>query len=195
MMRKATVERKTTETDIKLSLEIDGTGKYDVKTGVGFFDHMLELFIRHAQFDCKAVCNGDIHVDAHHTVEDVGIVFGLALKEAMGTKEGITRYGEISMPMDEALINVSMDISGRPFFVYNVQMDKMKTGDFDAELCEEFFRSLSFNAGITMHINLLYGTNTHHIIEGVFKGVAHAIKNALKIDPEIKGVLSTKGVL
>lgn len=194
-MREASTKRKTNETDIALKLNVDGQGSYKVDTGVGFFDHMLELLFKHAQFDCELLCKGDLNVDAHHTVEDCGIALGQALSAAMGSKEGIVRYATQFIPMDEALVVASLDISGRPFLVYNVELKKQTTGAFDAELCEEFFRALSVNAGLTLHINMQYGSNTHHIVEAAFKAVGHVLRKALRIDPSIKGVLSTKGVL
>lgn len=196
MIREANVERKTQETEITLKLLVDGTGQYKVETGVGFFDHMMALLIRHARFDCELHCKGDTQVDAHHSVEDCGIVLGEALRAALGDKAGSARYASLSLPMDEALVDVSLDVSGRPYFVYNVELDKKRTGEFDAELCEEFFRALAMNAGLTLHINLRYGSNTHHIVEAVFKGVAHALRRALAVDEGLRGeVLSTKGVL
>jgi len=196
LKREANIERKTQETEVALKLLLDGSGKYQVDTGIGFFDHMMALLIRHARFDCELHCKGDTYVDGHHSVEDCGIVLGEALKAALGDKAGIARYASLSLPMDEALIDVSLDVSGRPYFVYNVELEKKRTGDFDAELCEEFFRAVAMNAGLTLHINLRYGKNTHHIVEGVFKGVAHALRRALAMDEGLCGeVLSTKGVL
>lgn len=195
MTRKSTVTRNTNETKIALALNLDGSGTYAVETGVGFFNHMLELFSKHAQFDLDLRCEGDLDVDAHHTVEDCGIALGSAIKEALGGKEGIRRYATQFVPMDETLVMVSLDISGRPFLTYNVELEKAKTGTFDAELCEEFFRALAVNAGLTLHINLQYGNNTHHIIEAAFKACGRALREAVSIDPAIKGVMSTKGVL
>lgn len=194
-MRTSQVERKTNETEIALTLALDGGGNYEIDTGVGFFDHMLDLFAKHAQFDLKLCCKGDLHVDAHHTVEDCGIALGTAIREALGDKYGIRRYATQFVPMDETLVMVSLDISGRPFLEYRVELEKAKTGTFDAELCEEFFRALAVNAGLTLHISLQYGRNTHHIIEAVFKACARALREAVSVDPGIEGVMSTKGVL
>ncbi len=166
-----------------------------MNTGVGFFDHMLALFKKHAQFDLDLTCEGDLAVDAHHTVEDCGIVLGQALKEALGGKESIRRYSTQFVPMDEALVMVSLDISGRPFLSYNMDLAKTKTGDFDTELCEEFFRALAMNAGVTLHINQQYGKNTHHIIEAAFKALGRALREAASIDKSTAGVMSTKGML
>lgn len=194
-MRSSSVKRKTFETDISLSLNIDGTGIYDISSGVGFFDHMMALFAKHGGLDLTIDCDGDLHVDAHHTVEDIGIVLGQAYKEALGDKNGIVRYGQMFLPMDEALALVCVDISGRPFLVYDVDMEVPFTGDFDALLMEEFLRAFAFNAGITLHVKLMYGKNTHHILEAVIKGLARALKQAAAIDPNVKGVPSTKGSL
>lgn len=195
MTRKCTIARKTGETDINMEISLDGSGVYQVETGVGFFNHMLDLLFKHAMMDAELFCKGDIQVDAHHTVEDCGIVLGEAIKTALGDKEGIRRYATKFVPMDEALVMVNLDISGRPYFVYNVELRTNKTGDFDAELCEEFFRAVAVNAGLTLHLNLQYGKNTHHIIEACFKAFGQALREAVSIDPEIKGVFSTKGVL
>ncbi len=194
-MRETAVIRKTNETDIALKLNLDGSGVYRVDTGVGFFNHMLDLFAKHAQFDLDLQCEGDLGVDAHHTVEDCGIALGTAISQALGKKEGIRRYATQFVPMDETLVMVSLDISGRPYLAYHVELEKAKTGDFDAELCEEFFRALAVHAGLTLHINLQYGRNTHHIIEAVYKACGRALREAVSIDPSVKGVMSTKGVL
>ncbi len=194
-MRATDVNRKTNETEINLSLNVDGSGQYSIDTGVGFFNHMLDLFAKHAQFDLNIECKGDIQVDDHHTVEDIGIALGTALKDALGNKEKIKRYSTRFVPMDEALICVSLDISGRPYLAYNVVFESLQTGTFDAQLCEEFFRAFATCAGITLHINLQYGKNTHHIIEGIFKACAMALREAVFIDETITGVMSTKGVL
>ncbi len=194
-MRESVIERKTTETNIQLKLNLDGTGQYRINTGVGFLDHMLELFAKHAQIDLVLHCDGDIRVDAHHTVEDCGIVLGEAINAALGSKAQIRRYSTKFVPMDETLMAVSLDISGRPYLAYNVTFLQGKTGDFDAELSEEFFRAVAFNAGITLHINLQYGNNTHHIIEAAFKAFGQALREASSVDPCLQGVLSTKGVL
>ena len=194
-MRSTSLTRKTAETDIDLHLDLDGEGASSIETGVGFFDHMLTLFARHGLMDLDLTCNGDTWVDAHHTVEDVGIVLGQAFDKALGDKAGIRRYGFLRVPMDEALIEVALDISGRPFLVYQVEFQEQKTGDFDAGLLEEFLRAFAMNAKITLHVNLIYGKNTHHIIEGVFKALAKALDMATTYDRRINGVLSTKGVL
>lgn len=194
-MRRIETERKTAETDIMLKLDIDGTGVYKIETGVGFFDHMLTLFAKHGNFDIGLVCRGDLAVDAHHTVEDCGIVLGKAFSEAIGAGAGIRRYATSTVPMDEALVSVSTDVSGRSYMVFNVGLPKVTLGFFDAELCEEFFQAFIRSSGITMHINQHYGTNTHHIIEAVFKAAARSLKEAVSIDPTVKGVPSTKGVL
>lgn len=194
-MRKSEVSRKTNETNINLRLNLDGTGEYTVTSGIGFFDHMLALFAKHAQIDLELSCAGDLHVDAHHTVEDCGIVLGEAIKSALGDKRQIRRYATKFVPMDETLMMVSLDISGRPYIAYNVTFLQSKTGDFDAELSEEFFRAVAMGAGITLHINLQYGSNTHHIIEAAFKAFGQALREAVSIDSALKGVFSTKGVL
>ncbi len=187
--------RKTAETDIKVSINIDGKGISNIKTGIGFFDHMLTLFSKHGFFDLNIEAVGDLHVDFHHTVEDVGIVMGQAVKKALGQKGAIKRYGSVTLPMDEVLSMVSVDLSGRPFFVFNVELEIPKIGEFDTELIEEFFRALSYNIGMNLHINILYGSNTHHIIESIFKASARALSDALVIDSRISGVMSTKGSL
>ncbi len=195
-MRTATINRKTNETEISLALNLDGTGKGEISTGCGFLDHMLTLFARHARFDLDIKCVGDTCVDDHHTVEDIGICLGLALNEALGDKKGIARYGDITLPMDEALILAATDISGRGLLCYNLVPGKEKVGTFDTELVEEFFYGLVRNADITLHINQLAGSNAHHIIEGAFKAVARALKTAVKIDEDFADeVMSTKGVL
>lgn len=194
-MRKKEIVRSTAETSIQLDFAIDGSGETAIKTGVGFFDHMLTLFTKHGLFDLKVDCDGDIEVDQHHTVEDIGIVLGQAFSESIGTKEGIDRYATISIPMDEALSTVSIDISGRPFFVYNVEGLKDKVGEFDTELVEEFFQAFVSHAKVTLHINLQYGKNSHHIIESIFKAFGRALSAASKINPDVKGIPSTKGML
>lgn len=194
-MRNKVISRETAETFIKMELEIDGTGKTDIKTGVGFMDHMLLLMTKHGLFDLKVHCDGDIEVDQHHTVEDIGIVLGQAFNASLGTKEGINRYATVSIPMDEALSTVSLDISGRPFIVYNVEGLKDKVGDFDTELVEEFFQAFVSHAKVTLHINLQYGKNTHHIIESIFKAFGRALNTASTINPDVKGIPSTKGML
>lgn len=192
-MRKVQIERNTAETQISAGLNVDGSGKYDIKTGCGFLDHMLELFTRHGRFDLNVSCKGDTYIDDHHTVEDVGIVLGRAFRQSLGEKKGIARYGSIMLPMDEALILVALDFSGRSTLVYDLTL-KDRVGDFDTELVEEFFLAFVREAGLTLHIKQISGTNTHHIIEGAFKGVARAIAQAaeVKYGDEIP---STKGVL
>lgn len=194
-MRQKALVRETAETSISLDFSIDGTGETTIETGVGFFDHMLTLFTKHGLFDLEVKCDGDIEVDQHHTVEDIGIVLGQAFYESIGTKEGIERYATISVPMDEALSTVSIDISGRPFLVFNVEGLKDKVGDFDTELVEEFFQAFTSHAKVTLHINLQYGKNTHHIIESIFKAFGRSLRAASSINPEVKGIPSTKGLL
>lgn len=192
-MRKYNIDRKTNETNITMSLNLD-TQDFESKinTGVGFFDHMLELFAKHSEFAFSVDCKGDLNVDAHHSIEDIGICLGKAIKEALGDKRGIKRYASVNIPMDESLANVSIDISGRPFTIFNADF-KGKCGDFDLELVEEFFRAIASYGGITLHINLLYGQNNHHKVEAIFKAFARAIKEAVKIEgdelPSSKGVL------
>jgi imidazoleglycerol-phosphate dehydratase len=193
--RTSVIKRKTGETSISLSLNIDGKGKSSVNTGIPFFDHMLTLFAKHGLFDLKLTAKGDIKVDYHHTVEDVGICLGQAFKEALGDKKGIVRYGESKVPMDEALAEVIIDISGRPHLTYNVPFEKTKFIDFDVEVVKEFFEAFVLNAGITVHINMIRGGNMHHIIEAIFKAFAVTLSKAYAIDPRKKGVPSTKGVL
>lgn len=195
-MRIAEVNRKTNETDISLKLNLDGSGKNEINTGCGFLDHMLTLFSSHSKFDLKISCKGDTYVDYHHTVEDIGIALGQALKEALGDKRGIIRYGSMLLPMDEALIQTAVDISGRDYLSFGLDIPAEKVGDFDTELVEEFFLGFVRNSGITLHINQLAGKNSHHIIEGAFKSVARALKMAVAIDKEnIDEIPSTKGVL
>lgn len=195
-MRFAEINRKTNETDIKLKLNIDGKGDSNINTGCGFLDHMLILLARHARFDLFVTCIGDKEVDFHHTTEDIGIVLGDALKQALGDMKGITRYGSFILPMDETLIMTAIDISGRSHLEYGLQIPAFKVGDFDTELTEEFFASVVRHAGITLHIKQLSGTNSHHIIEGTFKSVARSLKTAVAIEPEYSDEIpSTKGVL
>lgn len=194
-MRKATVKRETTETNIALDFSIDGSGIIQNETGIGFFDHMLTLMTKHGLFDLDLLCRGDLQVDQHHSVEDVGIALGQAVHQALGNKEGITRYATVTTPMDEALSTISLDISGRSFFVYHVEGLKDKVGDFDTELVEEFFQAFVSHAKVTLHINLAYGKNTHHIIESIFKGFGRALDQATQTNSRIKGVPSTKGSL
>jgi len=195
MERKAEIKRKTSETDISLGLNIDGKGIGEISTGIGFFDHMLNLFAKHGLFDLTVKARGDLDVDGHHTVEDVGIVLGQAIKQSLGEKKSIKRYGASYVPMDDALAMVALDLSGRPFLVLDVQFPTEKVGEMETELVEEFFRAVSFNAGINLHIKVFHGTNSHHIIEAVFKAFARALDEAAVIDKRIDGVMSTKGVL
>ena len=195
-MRISEINRKTNETDISLKLNIDGTGKSNINSGCGFLDHMLTLLSKHARFDLDVTCKGDYEVDFHHTVEDIGIVLGQALNEALGNMKGINRYGSMLLPMDEALIMSAVDISGRPLLSYDLDIPAFKVGDFDTELCEEFFISLVRNAKITLHINQISGKNSHHIIEGAFKSVARSLKDAVAIDKDFADEIpSTKGVI
>ena len=201
-MRSATISRKTAETDIELTLNLDGTGESDISSGVGFLDHMLTLFARHGRFDLTLSCVGDIScvgdtgVDDHHSVEDIGICLGRALNEALGDKRGICRYGDTTLPMDEALILTAIDLSGRSVLCFDLDVPTQKVGSFDTELVEEFFIALSANAGMTLHIRKLAGRNTHHIIEGCFKSFARSLRKAVAIDPAFADeVPSTKGVL
>ncbi|MBI5870396.1 MAG: imidazoleglycerol-phosphate dehydratase HisB [Actinobacteria bacterium] len=195
MSRTATIERTTSETDITVKLNVDGTGESKIDTGVGFFDHMLTLFAKHGHFDLDVDAKGDLQVDGHHTVEDVGICLGQAFREALGTKEGIARYGFFILPMDEALATVALDISGRPYLAYNLDMTASKVGGFDTDLTHEFFQAFITNGGVSMHVRLQAGTNPHHVIEAVFKAFARAMDVATTIDPRITGVQSTKGML
>jgi imidazoleglycerol-phosphate dehydratase len=195
-MRQAAVTRKTKETDITVSVDLDGTGRSAVSTGVGFFDHMLDQIARHSLIDLTVKAEGDLHIDFHHTVEDVGIALGQAIRQALGDCRGITRYADVHLPMDEALTRVAVDISGRPFLVFDAQFSRDKIGEFDTELVEEWFRAFAFNAGITLHVTCLYGTNNHHIAESAFKGLARALGAAVAIDPRrADAVPSTKGSL
>jgi imidazoleglycerol-phosphate dehydratase len=195
-MRKAKVERRTKETDIAVEINLDGSGKYSINTSIPFLDHMLSLMCKHGLFDTKLKAKGDIEIDYHHTVEDVGIVLGKAIKQALGDMKGISRYGQASVPMDEALAMVSIDVSGRPYLVYKVEFPKKsKLKDFDPDLIEDFLQAFVSNCGITLHTNVLYGRNTHHIIEAIFKAIGKALRQAITIDPRIKGLPTTKGKL
>ena len=195
-MRESEIKRKTAETDISLSLCVDGTGKAEISTGIGFLDHMLTLFARHGRFDLCITCKGDTCVDDHHSTEDIGIALGQALRQALGDKKGICRYGDIILPMDEALILASVDISGRGMLCLSADFRTEKIGTFDTELVEEFFQAFATNAGITLHIRQLDGKNSHHIAEGMFKAVARALRKALSIDEAARDEIpSTKGVL
>ncbi len=195
MSRCATIDRKTRETEIHLRLELDGRGESDIATPVPFFDHMLTHVARHGFFDLEVRASGDIEIDAHHTVEDLGICLGEAFRKALGDKEGIRRFGRGTMPMHEALASVILDFSGRPFLVYNVDMPKAKVGEFDTELVEEFFVAFCNHSGANVHVNLAYGDNLHHIIEAIFKAFGRALDEATQFDPRVEGVLSTKGKL
>jgi imidazoleglycerol-phosphate dehydratase len=195
MTRAAAIERVTKETRIKLSLEVDGKGDVKICTSVPFLDHMLNLFARHGLFDLEVEACGDIDIDFHHTVEDIGIVLGEAFKQALGDKKGIRRYGQATVPMDETLASVAIDISGRSYLVYHVALPKVKIGEFDVELAREFFQAFANHCGLNLHINVMYGENVHHIIEACFKAVARAMDIATQLDPRVEGVMSTKGVL
>ncbi|MBQ9376458.1 MAG: imidazoleglycerol-phosphate dehydratase HisB [Schwartzia sp.] len=194
-MRKAERKRTTAETSVYVSVNLDGTGESKINTGVGFFDHMLTLFAKHGGLDLVVDCEGDLTVDGHHSVEDIGIVLGETVGEALGDKVGIERYGSFYVPMDEALAFVALDISGRPYLVYEAKDLASMVGGFDTELTEEFLRAFSFNAGFTLHARVLYGRNSHHKLEALFKAVGHALAVAVRVNPERRGVLSTKGVL
>jgi imidazoleglycerol-phosphate dehydratase len=195
MSRIASIDRSTKETAIKVNLTLDGSGKHEIATGVAFFDHMLTQIARHGFFDLTIKATGDLEVDAHHTVEDVGICLGEAFKQALGDKAGIRRYGRGTMPMHEALASVVLDFSGRPFLVWHVDLPKAQVGTFDLELVQEFFTAFCNHAGANLHVNLAYGDNLHHIVEAVFKALARALDEATQIDPRVQGVLSSKGAL
>lgn len=195
-MRTATIERTTAETDIALTLNLDGTGKSVIETGCGFLDHMLTLFAKHGRFDLTVRCKGDTWVDYHHTVEDIGIALGTAFAQALGNKKGIVRYGDIALPMDEALVLTAVDLSGRGYLGFQLPIPTQKVGDFDTELVEEFWLGFVRNAACTLHFKLLAGTNSHHIIEGAFKSAARSFRKAVAIDPDaVDEIPSTKGVL
>lgn len=195
MSRSATIERNTNETSITLSLELDGDGTSDIQSGVGFFDHMLELFTRHGLFNLSVKADGDLQVDQHHTVEDVGICLGQALREAVGDKAGITRYGHMTLPMEETLVTVALDLSGRMAFVFDAAFPTEKIGEFDSQLVKEFWNAVVSNALLNLHVVLHHGENAHHISEAIFKGAARALRSAVTIDPRQTGVPSTKGKL
>lgn len=194
-IRTAAVERKTAETSIKLVLNLDGSGKGIIDSGIGFFDHMFNLMTVHGLMDLTLACDGDLEVDGHHSVEDIGIALGQAFQQAIGDKAGICRYGTFYLPMDETLALVSLDISGRPFLVYDGGGMAPMIGGFDTELTEEFLRAFAFNAGITLHVKVLYGTNSHHKVEAIFKALGHALRIAVENDPRVDGIPSTKGTL
>jgi imidazoleglycerol-phosphate dehydratase len=195
-MRKAEVRRKTAETEIGVALDLDGTGTRRCRTGVGFFDHMLDQLARHAMIDLEVEAKGDLHIDDHHTVEDVGIALGRALAEALGDKAGIRRYGSCLLPMDDALVRAALDLSGRPFLVWKLPLASAKIGTFDSELVREFFTALAMNSGMTLHVERLDGVNAHHVAEAAFKAVARALREAVEPDPRAAGAVpSTKGTL
>ncbi len=193
--RKSTLVRKTKETDIEIGLTLDGSGQYEVATGIPFFDHMLESFAKHALFDLRLQARGDIEVDFHHTVEDVGIALGQAIREAVGDPTGIRRFGQCSLPMAEARVDVAVDVSNRPYLVYRVELRNDRIGDFDPSLTEDFLQALSQNAGLDLHVDMRYGRSPHHVVEAVFKGTARALRAALEIDPRQTGLPTVKGAL
>ncbi|MBN8955393.1 MAG: imidazoleglycerol-phosphate dehydratase HisB [Rhizobiales bacterium] len=195
-MRKADIRRTTKETDVAVAIDLDGTGAADIATGIGFLDHMLDLLARHSRVNMKVKAKGDLHIDHHHTTEDVGIALGQAVKRARGDMKGVTRYADVHLPMDEALTRVAIDISGRPFLVFKAEFSRDKVGEFDTELVREWFQAFAMNAGITLHVETLYGSNDHHIAESCFKGLARALRAAVAIDARAKNeVPSTKGRL
>jgi imidazoleglycerol-phosphate dehydratase len=195
-MRKGAVARKTKETDVEVAIDLDGTGAASIATGIGFLDHMLDLLARHSRIDIRVKAKGDLHIDQHHTTEDVGIALGQAFKQALGEMKGIARYADVHVPMDEALTRVALDISGRPFLVFKVEFGRAKVGPFDTELIEEWFRAFAMNAGVTLHVATLYGGNDHHIAESCFKGLARALRAAVAVDQQAADeVPSTKGTL
>ena len=193
--RTATLKRTTKETDIEISLDIDGAGEANVGSGIGFFDHMLILFAKHGLFSLSVKAQGDLVIDGHHTVEDIGIVLGQALAKATGDKAGIRRYGHVYVPMDEALVLVVVDFSGRPFLAFDAELGQGRIGEFDVELTEEFLRAVAVNAGVTLHVKLLSGKNRHHIVEAIFKALGRALSQSLERDPRVQGVPSSKGML
>jgi len=195
MARTAHIHRETGETKIDLTLNLDGSGQAAVSTGIGFFDHMLTLLTRHSLIDLTVQAQGDLHVDAHHTVEDVGICYGKALAQALGDKAGIRRYGDATVPMDETLVTAAIDLSGRPLCVWRAEVPMEMLGTFNAPLTEEFWRAVASNGASTLHVVCYYGRNTHHIVEGIFKAVSRALRQAVEVDPRMSGVPSTKGVL
>lgn len=194
-MREGEIERNTLETKVRVALDLDGEGKVEVDTGVGFLDHMLTLLAKHSFMNLTVKAEGDLEVDAHHTVEDIGLALGQALKMALGDKKGIHRYGSCLLPMDEALAQIALDFSGRPFLVWNAEIPRVMLGNMEAEMLEEFFRALAMESGLTLHVNLLYGKNTHHMAEAIFKGFARALSEAVAQDSRVKGVMSSKGTL
>ncbi|MEY8762234.1 MULTISPECIES: imidazoleglycerol-phosphate dehydratase HisB [Clostridium] len=194
-MRVGKISRQTLETDIQIKIDLDGSGENHVNTGIGFFNHMLSLAAKHGTVDLDVLAKGDLDVDFHHTVEDTGIVLGKCIENALGNKRNIKRYGTFFVPMDESLSMVCVDLSGRPYLVFDADFPAEKVGQMDTELVEEFFRALAFNADMTLHVKVLYGRNTHHMIEGIFKAFGHAFREAVTVDRSIKGVMSTKGSL
>ncbi len=195
MNRSASISRKTSETDIELVLDIDGSGETEIDTGIGFFDHMLNSFARHGLFNLKLKVKGDLHVDCHHTIEDTGIVLGEAIKKALGDKKSIKRFGSFLLPMDETLVMCAIDLSGRPYFVYNAEFNTDRVGYFDTEMVKEFFYAVSYSAGMNLHIKEMYGENAHHVIEAMFKAFARALDEATMIDSRVTGLPTTKGAL
>jgi len=193
--RSASVERKTKETEINVQLVIDGSGEYEISTGIAFFDHMLQSFTRHGAFDLRLAAKGDLEVDTHHTIEDIGITLGQAFREALGPAAGIRRYGSIALPMAESKVRVALDISNRPYLVYRVDLANDRIGSFDASLTEDFLYAFSQNAGIDLHVELVYGKNPHHVVEAIFKGLARALRMAVEFDPRMKGLPTVKGAL
>ncbi len=196
MSRRGEARRKTKETEVRVVVDLDGSGRAEIKTGIGFFDHMLEALARHAPYDLEIAASGDLHVDAHHTVEDVGIVLGQALSQALGERRGIRRYGDATVPLDDALARVVVDVSGRPFVAFHADPPTwQRLGDYDVALTPEFFRALATHGGLTLHVDLLRGQNAHHVVEAVFKAAARALGEATGVDPRVQGVPSTKGTL
>jgi len=193
--RSASIERKTKETEINVQLVLDGSGEYKIRTGIAFFDHMLESFTRHGAFDLRLTAKGDLEVDTHHTIEDVGITLGQAFREALGSAAGIRRYGSVLLPMAEAKVEVALDVSNRPYLVYRVELENAHIGNFDASLTEDFLYAFSQNAGIDLHVELAYGKNPHHVVEAIFKGLARALRVATELDPRVKGLPTVKGAL
>jgi imidazoleglycerol-phosphate dehydratase len=193
--RSASIERKTKETEINVQFVIDGSGEYEIDTGIAFFDHMLQSFTRHGAFDLRLAAKGDLEVDTHHTIEDVGITLGQAFREALGSAAGIRRYGSISLPMAESKLEIALDISNRPYLVYRVDLANDRIGSFDASLTEDFLYAFSQNAGVDLHVELAYGKNPHHVVEAIFKGLARALRTAVEIDPRVKGLPTVKGAL
>ena len=194
-MRKGQITRETLETKVQIEINLDGSGQASINTGVGFLDHMLNLLAKHAFLDLRVEAKGDLEVDSHHTVEDCGLALGQALRQALGDKKGIHRYGSCLLPMDEALAQIALDFSGRPFLVWKADIPKVMLGNMEAEMCEEFFRAVAMESGMTLHVRLLEGNNTHHMLEAIFKGFARALSEAIANDPRVKGVMSSKGAL